>query len=349
MRIAVDVMGGDHGCGVIIAGVKRALEENKEISALYLVGNKADIHAALPERGFRDHRVKVIHTTEVIEMEDKPMVALRKKKDSSIVRAAELVSDGKADALISLGNTGGIFAAGTFKVGRIDGVDRGCIATVIPRQGNEFVLVDAGANVECKPFHLAQFAVMGNIYSREVLRRKNPRVGVLSIGTEDSKGNELSLAAFQLCKQLDLNFIGNVEGHDLFKDHVDVVVCDGFVGNIVLKTSESLAVAMFSMLKRELTKNAKRQFGALLAKDAFQSIRKRMDPEVYGGAPMLGFNGAVLKAHGSARERAVASAIRVTTQTIKNQLNQIIAREIAAANLKLKAAEEKAAEVPKIS
>ena len=332
-------MGGDHGCGVIIAGVKRALEENKEISGIYLVGNRADIHAALPERGFRDHRVRIIHATEVVEMEDKPVVALRKKKDSSIARAADLVAEGKADALISLGNTGGIFAAGTFKVGRIEGVDRGCIATIIPRQSGEFVLVDAGANVECKPFHLAQFAVMGNVYSREVLKRPSPRVGVLSNGTEDSKGNELSLAAFQLCKQLDLNFIGNVEGHDLFKDHVDVVVCDGFVGNIVLKTAESLAVAMFSMLKRELTKNAKRQFGALLAKDAFHAIRKRMDPEVHGGAPMLGFNRLVFKAHASARERAVASAIRVTAATVSNQINQMIAREIAAANLKLAAYE----------
>jgi len=337
MRIAVDVMGGDHGCGVIIAGVKRALEENKDISVIYLVGNRADIHAALPPRGFRDHRVRIVHATEVVEMEDKPVVALRKKKDSSIARAADLVSEGKADALVSLGNTGGIFAAGTFKVGRIAGVDRGCIATVIPRQVGEFVLVDAGANVECKPFHLAQFAVMGNVFSREILKRKNPRVGVLSNGTEDSKGNELSLAAFQLCKQLDLNFIGNVEGHDLFKDHVDVVVCDGFVGNIVLKTAESLAVAMFSMLKRELTQNTKRQIGALLAKDAFHAIRKRMDPEVHGGAPMLGFNQLVFKAHASAREKAVASAIRVTATTVKNQINQIIAREIAAANIRLEA------------
>ena len=333
-------MGGDHGCGVVIAGVKQALADNKEISRIYLVGNRADIHDALPEGGFRDHRVKVVHASEVVEMDDKPVIALRKKKDSSMVRAAEMVAEGKADALVSLGNTGSLFAAGTFKVGRLAGVDRGCIATVIPRQGNEFVLVDAGANVECKPFHLAQFAVMGNIYSRAVLNRKNPRVGVLSIGTEDTKGNELSLAAFQLCKSLDLNFIGNVEGHDLFKDHVDVVVCDGFVGNIVLKTAESLAVAMFSMLKRELMSNAKRKFGAMLAKDGFQAIRKRMDPEVYGGAPMLGFNGVVLKAHGSARDCAVASAIRVTAQTVKTQINQTIMREIAAANIKLAEAEK---------
>ena len=338
MRIAVDVMGGDHGCGVVIAGVKRALEDNKNLSTIFLVGDKDKIHAALPPRGFRDHRVRVVHASEVIEMDDKPVVALRKKKDSSVGRAAELVSNGEADALISLGNTGGLFAAATFKVGRIPGVDRGCISAVIPRQGNEFVLLDAGANVECKPIHLAQLAVMGNVYSREILKRKNPRVGVLSIGTEDSKGNELTLGAFRLCQKLNLNFIGNIEGHDLFKDHVDVVICDGFIGNIVLKTSESLAVAMFSMLKRELMQNAKRQIGAFLAKDAFRAIRKRMDPEVYGGAPLLGFKNVVLKAHGSARERAVASAIRVTSETIKNQINQMIANDIAAANEILAAA-----------
>ena len=210
MRIAVDVMGGDHGCGVIIAGVKRALEDDKNLDTIYLVGNKDLIHAALPPRGFRDHRVRVIHASEVVEMDDKPVIALRKKKDSSIGRAADLVSQGEADALISLGNTGGLFAAATFKVGRIPGVDRGCIAAVIPRQGDEFVLLDAGANVECKPLHLAQFAVMGNVYSREILKRKSPRVGILSIGTEDSKGNELTLETFKLCQKLNLNFIGNI-------------------------------------------------------------------------------------------------------------------------------------------
>ncbi|MDR3378464.1 MAG: phosphate acyltransferase PlsX, partial [Verrucomicrobiae bacterium] len=332
MRIAVDVMGGDHGCGVVIAGVKRALEENKDLSAIYLVGNKDEIHAALPPRGFRDHRVRVIHTTEVVGMCEKPVVALRKKTDSSIARAAELVSEGKADALVSLGNTGGIFAAGTFKIGRIAGVDRGCIATVMPRQESEFVLLDAGANVECKPMHLAQFAVMGSIYSHEVLGHENPRVGVLSIGTEEGKGNELTRETCRLCKKLNLNFIGNVEGHDLFKDHVDVVVCDGFVGNVVLKSLESLAVAMFSMLKRELMHSAQRQLGAYLAKGAFQSLRRRMDPEIYGGAPLLGFNGVVFKAHAAARERAVASAVRMTINAVKNQINQTIARDIAEAN-----------------
>ena len=339
MRIAVDVMGGDHGCGVVIAGAKLALEANKKITSLYLVGDQSSIHAALPPGGFRDHRVKVIHATEVVGMEDEPVNAIRKKKDSSMVRAAELVRANKADAFISLGNTGGILAAAQFIVGRIEGVKRGCIATVIPRQGNEFVLLDAGANTECKPFHLAQFAVMGNIYARDVLGRKSPRVGILSNGTEDTKGNDLTLEAFKLCKKLDLNFIGNVEGHDLFKDHVDVVVCDGFVGNIVLKTSESLAVAMFSMLKRELMHTAKRKIGAFLAKGAFHAIRKRMDPEVYGGAPLLGFNGLVFKAHASARERAVASAIRITADAIQHRVNEIVAREIGKANEQLSAGE----------
>ncbi|MGD0351790.1 MAG: phosphate acyltransferase PlsX [Verrucomicrobiota bacterium] len=339
MRIAVDVMGGDYGCGVVIEGARLALQANKKISALYLVGNQAAIHAALPQRGFRDHRVRVVHASEVVMMDDKPANAVRKKKDSSIARAAELVQEGRADAVVSLGNTGGLFAAATLKIGRLPGVDRGCIATVIPRQDNEFVLLDAGANIECKPIHLAHFAVMGSIYSREVLGRKKPRVGILSIGTEDSKGNELTLEAFKLCQRLNIHFIGNIEGHDLFKDHVDVVVCDGFVGNIVLKTCESLAVAMFSMLKREFMRNPKRQIGAYLAQNAFQVIRRRMDPEVHGGAPLLGFKGIVFKAHGSARERAVASALRVTAEAVQHHVNDIIAREIARANERLAAVE----------
>jgi len=336
-------MGGDHGCGVVIEGAKRALEADDRIRSLCLVGNSDDIHAALPHGGFRDHRVKVIHASEVLTMEDKPVSAVRKKKDSSIVRAIELLKNGEVDAVVSLGNTGGIFASATFKLGRIPGVERGCIATVIPTPDQEFVLLDAGANIECKPMHLAQFAVMGKVYSSEILGRKNPRVGVLSIGTEPSKGNELTLSAFRLCKALDMNFIGNVEGHDLFRGKVDVVVCDGFVGNIVLKTCESLALAMFGMLKRELTMTPGRQLGALLAKNAFRSIKRRMDPEGYGGAPLLGFNGPVMKAHGSARERAIANAIRVATQHIQNRVNQIVAQEIAHANERLASIEPLAA------
>ncbi len=343
MRIAVDAMGGDHGCGVVIEGAIKALQTDNRIETLYLVGNRSEIHAALPRGGFRDHRVRVIHASEVLTMEDKPAAAVRKKKDSSIVRAIELVHDGKADAVISLGNTGGIFAAATFRLGRVAGVDRGGIATVIPTPDQHFVLLDSGANIECKPIHLAHYAVMGSIYSREILGCANPRVGILSIGTEDSKGNELTLQAFRLCKLLELNFIGNVEGHDLFKNHVDVVVCDGFVGNIVLKSCESLALAMFSLLRRELTANPGRQLGALLAKNAFRAIRRRMDPELHGGAPLLGFNGTVLKAHGSARERAVASAIRVTTESVRNNLNGLIAEQVARANERIATAEFPAA------
>jgi glycerol-3-phosphate acyltransferase PlsX len=180
---------------------------------------------------------------------------------------------------------------------------------------------------------------MGHVYSREILGYKNPRVGILSIGTEETKGTELTLQAFKLCQQLDINFIGNVEGHDLFENRVDVVICDGFVGNIVLKTCESLARAMFGFLKRELTANLLRKTGAMLSKGAFQAIRNRMDPDVYGGAPLLGFAGAVMKAHGSAREKAIASAIRVTTENLQHQVNQVIVQQIARASQTLLAAE----------
>src|SRR2546426_5978498 len=213
MRIALDVMGGDHGCGVVIEGARRALAADPKLTTLYLVGDQTAIHAALPSRGFRDHRMRVVHASEVLTMEDKPVSAVRRKKDCSIARAVGLVNEGKADAVVSVGNTGGIFAAATFKLGRLAGVDRGGIATVIPTPDNEVVLLDSGANIECKPVHLAHFAVMGSIYSREILGYKKPRVGVLSIGTEENKGNDLTRAAFRLCRQLDLNFIGNVEGH----------------------------------------------------------------------------------------------------------------------------------------
>lgn len=324
-------MGGDHGCGVVIEGALRAVHDDKRITALYLVGRRSEIQSALPKGGFRDHRVRVVHASEVLTMEDKPVAAVRRKKDCSMVRAMELVHEGKADAVVSVGNTGGIFAAATFKLGRIAGVDRGGIAAIIPTPTHYFVLLDSGANIECKPIHLAHYAIMGSIYSHQILGCKNPRVGILSVGTEDSKGNELSLQAFKLCKPLDLNFIGNVEGHDLFKNHVDVVICDGFVGNIVLKACESLATAIFTMLKGELTANPQRQLGALLAQNAFRAIRRRMDPEVYGGAPLLGFNGTVLKAHGSARERAIANAIRATTENLQCQVNELIAQEVARA------------------
>jgi glycerol-3-phosphate acyltransferase PlsX len=283
--------------------------------------------------------VQVIHASEVMTMDDKPTAALRKKKDSSMARTIELVADGRADAAISLGNTGGILALATMKLRPLPGVERAGIATVIPAPDNEFVLLDSGANIDCKPLHLAQYAVMGHVYSREILGCTKPRVGLLSIGTEDCKGNELTQEAFKLCKQLDINFIGNVEGYDLFKNRVDVVICDGFVGNVVLKTCESLAVGMISMLKEELSRNPKRQLGAYLAQNALRAIKRRMDPEAYGGAPLLGLNGTVMKAHGSARERAIMNAMRITTETIQHQINQVITDEIQRATARLAASQ----------
>ena len=332
MRIAVDVMGGDHGCGVVVEGVRRALKADPEIEAAFLVGQEDQISSSLKSSGLRDSRVEVVHASEVLTMEDKPAAALRKKRDCSIAKAVDLVRHGNAEAIISLGNTGGIFAAATFKLGRLPGVDRGGIATVIPTPDRQFVLLDAGANIDCTPVHLLHYAVMGSVYAREALGYSSPRVGILSIGTENGKGNELTLEAFKLCKKVDINFVGNIEGHDLFRDAVDVVVCDGFVGNIVLKTVESLAMAMFSFMKRELTRSVKRQLGALLAQNAFRTIKARMDPEVYGGAPLLGFNGIVMKSHGSAREKAIANAIRVTQDTVKHKVNVVLAEEIERAN-----------------
>jgi phosphate acyltransferase len=338
MQIAVDVMGGDHGCGVVIAGAKLALEANKKISQLLLVGNEAEISAALETQGVRDARVTIINASQVLTMEDKPVVGLRKKKDCSILRAVELIREGAAEALISPGNTGGVVAASTIRLRPLPGVDRPGIATVIPAPQNEFVLLDAGANVECKPIHLLHYAIMGSVYSQEILGYKSPRVGLLNVGTEEVKGNELTLQAFRLCKQVDLNFIGNVEGHDLFSNRVDVVVCDGFVGNVVLKTCESLATSIFDWLKRELTKTPVRIAGAYLAREAFRTIKRRMDPDAYGGAPLLGLNGNVMIAHGSSRERAILNAIRLATEAVQNHINEAITRKVAAANERLSAA-----------
>jgi len=332
MRIAVDVMGGDHGCAVVVGGAKLALEANAHIAKLYLVGNRVEILAALGSEPPPGGRIEVIHASETLTMDDKPLVGLRKKKDCSIARAVELVKDGRAEGVVSPGNTGGMVTASTIKLRTLEGVERPAIVAVMPAPDNDFVLVDAGANIECRPKHLLQFAIMGSVYSREVLGYARPRVGLLSVGTEDVKGNELTQEAFQLCKQANLNFIGNVEGHDLFANRVDVVVTDGFVGNIVLKTCEGLAINIFKWLKKELTKNPKRQLGALLARGAFRTIKHRVDAESHGGAPLLGLNGNVVIAHGSVRERAMMNAIAQVVKAAENKVNETIIREVMAAN-----------------
>ena len=327
-------MGGDHGCEVVIEGAKRALEADASITNLFLVGNETEIKEARRTVGLDDRRVEIVHASEVLTMEDKPLEGIRRKKDSSMVRAIELVREGKADAVISPGNTGAL-VAGSMKLRRLEGVERPALAARMPSRTGDFVLIDAGANPVCEPAHLAQFAVMGNIYAREILGQKNPRVGVLSNGSEESKGNDLTRGAAKLCGLLDLNFIGCVEGFHLFEDAVDVVVADGFTGNVVLKTSESLGYAMMHLLKQELTKTPLRKFGAMLSRNAFRNLKKRLDPEVYGGAILLGLNGIVVKTHGSSRARAVMNAIRVAAEEIRHDVNQKLAVEIARANEQL--------------
>ena len=338
MRIVVDVMGGDHGPEVIIEGVRLALESDPAISQLFLVGREDEINPAMTRTGLRDSRVKVVHASEILSMEDKPVEGLRRKKDCSILRAVDLIKEGHADALISPGNTGGIVAASTIRLRPLPGLDRPGIATVIPAAKNEFVLLDSGASVECRPNHLLHFAIMGSIYSREILGYKNPRVGILSNGTEANKGTELTLEAHKLCKMVDLNFIGNVEGHDLFHDRVDVVVCDGFIGNIVLKTLESFAKGLAAWVKEEVSKNPKRMLGAMLVKNALRTIKRRTDPDTRGGAPLLGLNGIVFKAHGSASARAITNAIAQATQAVQHRLTEIIQKEVAGANQRLPSA-----------
>jgi glycerol-3-phosphate acyltransferase PlsX len=335
MRIAVDVMGGDHGCGVIVDGVIQALNQLAGLETAILVGREPDILKALETRSIDSSRLKIQHADEVLAMDDRPMDAVRRKKDCSITVGINLLKQGEADAFLSPGNTGGVVTASTVKLRRLPGLERAGIATVLPTPQNDFVLLDAGANVDSKPIHLAHYAVMGNVYAREILGIPNPRVGILSVGTEDIKGNDLTLEAFSLCKQLDLNFVGNVEGHDLFSNRVDVVVCDGFVGNVVLKSCESLAQNLFSWLREELTAGPVRKIGALMAKGAFRTIKRRMDPDAYGGAPLLGLNSNVFIAHGSAGAKAVKNAIRMTYSAFDHQINQQMTEAISMANEKM--------------
>lgn len=328
MRVVVDVMGGDRGPDVVVYGARLALEELPAISELFLVGDETAIENARKKSRLTDARVRVVHASQVLTMEDKPVEGLRKKKDCSLLRAVDLLKDGKGQALISTGNTGGLVAASTIRLRTLEGVDRPAIAPVMPSERGYFVLLDGGATPECKPLHLAQFAIMGSLYCQKILGTKNPRVGILSNGTEEMKGTELTREAHRLCRKLDLNYVGYVEGHALFNDAVEVVVADGFLGNIVLKSCESLGRAVGRFLKRELDATPVRRIGKLLAGNAFLALKTKLDPDAYGGAPLLGLNGTVIKAHGSANARAIKNAIRVATETIQHQLNESIIDKI---------------------
>ncbi len=328
MKIALDAMGGDFGPPNLVTGAVMALREYRHINKLFLVGDTAQIESELKKNGCNDRRIEIVHSTQVVDMSDRAWSAVRRKKDSSVSRAVDLVKRGDADAIVSAGHTGAAVAASMIKLRTLEGIDRPGIAAVLPTQFNVFVLIDAGANIDARPEHLLQYAIMGSVYSRHVLGYKKPTVGLISLGEEDVKGTELTKEVFQMLKRTDLNFRGNIEGRHLFEDPVEVVVCDGFVGNVILKTSESIAVAIFKWLKDELTRSKIHMVGAYLARKAFRVIKDKTNYEEYGGMPLLGVNGICIIAHGASTALAVKNALRVAAESIEQQVNPHIVEEI---------------------
>ena len=329
MRISIDAMGGDYAPGEIVEGTLLAAKRLKGIDKLILVGDEKAIRSELSRhKGPVPACVEILHATEVVGMGESPAVAIRRKKDSSIARSVELVKEGRADAIFSAGNTGAAVAAATLKLRTLKGVARPAIATVMPTPKNPFVLLDAGANPDSTPEMLQQYAVMGSIYSREILGVKNPSVGLLSIGEEEAKGNETTKKTFGLLGNSHLNFIGNVESGDLYGGKVDVAVCDGFVGNVVLKTSEAVARMISGWLKRMFRANPVRMIGALLSRGVFNEMRRHADPANHGGAPLLGANGVVIIGHGSSNALATYNGIRVAAEAIDHDVNHLIEAEL---------------------
>src|SRR6476660_8010328 len=328
MKIALDAMGGDFGPPNLVGGAVLALREYSHIRKLFLVGDTAQIEAELRKLGCNDSRIEIVHSTQVVDMSDRAWSAVRRKKGSSVSRAVDLVKHGQASAVVSAGHTGAAVAASMIKLRTLPGIYRPGIAAVLPTETNVFVLMDAGANIDARPEHLLQYAFMGSVYSRHVLGYKNPTVGLISLGEEDVKGNEKTKEVFKMLKRSSLNFVGNIEGRHLFEDPVEVVVCDGFVGNVILKTCESIAVAIFKWLKHELTRSPKRKIGAYLAKNAFLEIKDKTNYEEYGGSPLLGVNGICIIAHGSSTPLAIKNALRVAAESIEQQVNPHIVEEI---------------------
>jgi len=329
MRIAVDAMGGDDAPREIVAGAIRAVRELSGISRLYLVGNRNAVQAEIDAApGSIPKAIELVAAEQVVGMDESPAAAIRRKKDSSISRAVDLVKEGKADAVFSAGNTGAAVAATTLKLRTLAGVSRPGIATVFPSKKGAFVLIDAGANIDCSAELLVQFAVMGSLYSREILGVANPRVGLLNIGGEQAKGNDATKKAYSLLEKSHLQFFGNAEGRDLFDGRVDVVVCDGFVGNVFLKTTESVASAFGSWLKDELMRTTIRKLGAILSRGAFKDLKARADPARYGGAPLLGVNGICIIGHGSSTAEAVLNAVRVASEEVAHNINHLIVNEM---------------------
>jgi glycerol-3-phosphate acyltransferase PlsX len=337
MRIALDAMGGDYAPKNTVEGAVLALKEFPSIEKLFLVGDTVTVAGELKRLNFTDPRVEIFHASEVVDMKESAAKAVRHKKDASISRAVDLVKSGSADAVVSAGHTGAAVAASVLKLRTLKGIERPAVACVLPAEDKRFVLIDAGANPDSTPTNLLQFAIMGTVYCRHVLGHKEPSVGLMSIGEEDTKGNDITKEAFKLLKASGLQFDGNIEGHDLFSGVSEVVVCDGFTGNVVLKTSEAIAHAIFSWLKNELFMNPVRKFGAKLAEGAFRSIRKKTNYEADGGLPMVGVNGVCIIAHGGSSPLAIKNAIRAAAESVAQEINPHILQEVQAYNEKIAA------------
>jgi phosphate acyltransferase len=334
--IALDAMGGDNAPGEVVEGGVLALNEVDDIR-LILVGQQDKIAACLAKRAYPTGRVEIIHAPEVVGADDAPVMAVRRKKDSSMMTAIRLVREGRADAVVSAGNTGALMAGSLLMVGRMEGIDRPALTIVIPCfNGDNVVLLDVGANMDAKPEHLMQYAVMGKIYAREVLGKERPRVALLNVGTEDNKGNEQVKQAYIALKDRLDGFSGNVEARDIFSGAADVVICDGFVGNILLKSVEGLSEGIFSSLRHAFSRDLRSKLGAALLLPQLRAFKKRLDYAEYGGAPLLGVDGVCIKSHGSSSARAIRSSIinqaylftrqRVNDQ-IRSQLSTLKARE----------------------
>ncbi|MGM0827145.1 MAG: phosphate acyltransferase PlsX [Bacillota bacterium] len=320
MKLAVDAMGGDHAPKEIVLGVKRALSEFNDIEVI-LYGDENQIKQYITPVD----RLTIVHTDEVIEATDEPVRAVKRKKNASMVLMAQAVNNGEADACISAGNTGALMTAGLFIVGRIDGIERPALAPTLPTlDGKGFLMLDLGANVDAKPEHLLQYAIMGSIYAEKVRGINNPRVGLLNIGTEDKKGNELTKKTFQLLKDAPIHFIGNVESRDLLEGPADVVVTDGFTGNMVLKTIEGTALSVFSMLKKTFTASTKNKLAAGLVKNDLKQMKNMLDYTEYGGAGLFGLKAPVIKAHGSSNEVALYNAMRQAREMVKHNVSNTI-------------------------
>lgn len=325
MKITIDAMGGDNAPKAQVLGAMKAIEAFSDVE-ITLVGNEAEITPYLTKHD----RIRVVHTEEKILSTDEPVRAVRRKKNSSMVLSAQQVADGEADACISSGNTGALMAAGLFVVGRIEGIERPALSPTLPTiDGKGFVFLDVGANSEAKPEHLLQFAIMGSVYAQKVRGIEKPRVGLLNIGTEEKKGNELTKQAFSLLQQsAEIHFIGNVEARDLLNGPADVVVTDGFTGNMVLKTLEGTAMSVFKMLKSALMSNMKSKIAAALVKPELKGIKNQMDYSEYGGAGLFGLKAPVIKAHGSSDENAIYNAIRQTRDMVSHDVIQTITKTI---------------------